>query len=80
MNIKKYSKRKNFMHKDLVLGEFCYIQGQWKALVVEQQKEFVRCIPLDFYKEIKKINKKAKRMDFVYTFTPSLIYETATQI
>lgn len=76
MTATAYYKRKKFQHKELNLGKYCYIQGQWKALVVEQQKEFVRCIPLDFYKEMKKVNKKAKRKDFVYTFTPSLIYET----
>ena len=75
-----YYRPNKFQHKELNLGKYCYIQGMWKALVVEQQKEFVRCIPLDFYKEMKKVNKKAKRKDFVYTFTPSLIYETATQI
>ena len=77
MNIKKYSKRKNFVHKDLVLGEFCYIRGYWKALVIKQCREFVQCVPLEFYKEMKWINKKAKKTDFIYTFVPSMIHSEA---
>lgn len=71
-----FKRIKKIPPKKLTLGKYCYIQGLHKALVVEQKPEFVRCIPLEFYKDMKKRNVKAKRKDFIYTFVPSLIYET----
>jgi hypothetical protein len=55
--------------------KYVYIQGQYKAELIYECKEYVKVVPCDMFEDALKNNPNARKDDFIYTFVPSLIKE-----
>lgn len=51
-----------------------YIQGLQEVEIIEENSRYIKCLPMDFYKQILKRNSKAKKEDYTLTYVKSMVF------